>query len=275
MLLALIFRGVAFEFRFKAARCRSVLGWCLRRRIDAGGLCAGHRARRFVQGVPVDGASSPAGLSTGSRPFALMTGVALVIGYALLGAAWLVMKTEGDLQEWAFRLIAPLLVAMLVAIGIVSVWTPLLGSEIAQRWFTWPNLLYLSPVPLLVLALAALLLRAAATRSERTPFLCVIGLFLLSYVGLAISLYPYIVPRAVTFREAAGPGHQPRLHAGRRLRPAAHHPHLHRLQLLGVPRQDGRGLPSLSRVAWFAGLWLAGVLTLAIVAYALRWLLGL
>jgi cytochrome d ubiquinol oxidase subunit II len=205
MLLALVFRGVAFEFRFKAARFRSFWDGAFTVGSTLAAFAQGVVLGTFVQGVPVSGREFDGGPFDWLSPFALMTGVALVIGYTLHGAAWLVMKTEGDLQEWAFRLIAPLLVALLVAIGVVSVWTPLLGSEIAQRWFTWPNLLYLSPVPLLVLALSALLLRAAATRSERAPFLCVVGLFLLSYIGLAISLYPYIVPRAVTFREAAGP----------------------------------------------------------------------
>jgi cytochrome d ubiquinol oxidase subunit II len=205
MLLALVLRGVAFEFRFKARGTRPLWDAAFAGGSTLAAFSQGVVLGTFIQGVPVAGREFAGGAFDWLSPFAMATGVALVIGYALLGAAWLVMKSEGELQHWSFRLLPPLLVAMLVAIGIVSIWTPLLGSEIAQRWFSWPNLLYLSPVPLLVVLLAALFLRAVAVRNERQPFLCAIGLFLLSYIGLAISLYPYIVPRAVTFRDAAAP----------------------------------------------------------------------
>lgn len=205
MLLALVFRGVAFEFRFKATRTRPFWSWAFATGSTVAAFAQGLVLGTFIQGVEVQGRDFAGGALDWLSPFALATGAALVLGYALLGAGWLAMKTEGPLQDWAFRLLPPLMVAMLLAIGLFSVWTPLLAAEIARRWFSWPNLLYLAPVPLLVLALAALFLRAVARRHEVLPFVCTLGMFLLSYVGLAISLYPYIVPRAVTFRDAAAP----------------------------------------------------------------------
>jgi cytochrome d ubiquinol oxidase subunit II len=205
MLLALVFRGVAFEFRFKAVRSRPIWDWAFALGSTLAAFAQGIVLGTFVQGIPVEGREY-AGTTFGwLSPFALLTGVALVIGYALLGAAWLARKTETDLQDWSFSLMPGLMVAVVVAVGAVSIWTPLLDSEIAQRWFSLPNIVYLSPVPLLVVALAALFLHGVARRREELPFFCALGMFLLSYVGLAISLYPYIVPRAITFREAAAP----------------------------------------------------------------------
>ena len=205
MLLALVFRGVAFEFRFKAVRSRAIWDWafCLGSTVAA--FAQGIVLGTFIQGIPVEGRQFSGGPFEWLTPFALLTGVALVAGYALLGASWLARKTEHELQDWSFALMPGLMVAVVVAVGAVSIWTPLLDSEIARRWFSWPNLLYLSPVPLLVLALAALFLRGVARRQEEVPFFCAVGMFLLSYIGLAVSLYPYIVPRAFTFREAAAP----------------------------------------------------------------------
>jgi cytochrome d ubiquinol oxidase subunit II len=205
MLLALVFRGVAFEFRFKAVRSRPIWDWAFSLGSTLAAFAQGIVLGTFVQGIPVESRAFAGGPFDWLSPFALLTGVALVVGYALLGATWLARKTETDLQEWAFQLLPGLMVAVVVAVGAVSLWTPLLDSEIARRWFSFPNIIYLSPVPLLVLALAALFLRAVARRQEETPFFCALGMFLLSYIGLAISLYPYIVPRHVTFREAAAP----------------------------------------------------------------------
>jgi cytochrome bd ubiquinol oxidase subunit II len=205
MLLALIFRGVAFEFRFKASRTRPLwdraFAWGSTVATFMQGLVLG----TFIHGTPVEDRSFAGGPFDWLTPFSVMTGLFLVAGYALLGATWLIMKTEGDLQEWAFRTTRPILIAVLAGIAVVSLWTPLRSAEIAERWFSLPNLFYLSPVPLLVIATGGFLWRAVERKRDYQPFLLSLALFTLSYAGLAISLWPYVIPRSVTIWEAASP----------------------------------------------------------------------
>jgi cytochrome d ubiquinol oxidase subunit II len=205
MLLGLVFRGVAFEFRFRSERNRH---WWDRG--FAGGslvatLCQGLALGTFVQGVAVRDRAYAGGWFDWLTPFSLATAAGLTVGYALLGAGWLILKTEGEIQERFFRLAWPLAVGLLLAIALVSVWTPVLDARIAARWFSWPNLLYVSPVPLLVAAAAVAFRRAVRDRRERQPFVIALGLFVLSYVGLGISLYPWIVPRSISIWDAAAP----------------------------------------------------------------------
>ena len=205
MLLGLIFRGVAFEFRFRSPRSKGFWDFCFAAGSTQATLCQGITLGAFIQGVAVEGRTYAGGWFDWLTPFSLLTGVALIVGYALLGATWLIIKTEGALQERMFGLAWPLTVAVVGLIVIVSGWTPLLDAEIAARWFSWPNLLLLSPVPLLVGANAAALAAALRKRWEYSPYLLALGLFSLSYAGLGISLFPYIVPRKITIWQAAAP----------------------------------------------------------------------
>jgi cytochrome d ubiquinol oxidase subunit II len=205
MLLALIFRGVSFEFRFRSPQSKAFWDVCFAAGSTLATLCQGIVLGAFVQGISIEGRAYAGGWFDWLTPFSLMTGVALVIGYALLGATWLIIKTEGPLQERMYALAWPLTLGVVAMIVIVSVWTPLLDAEIAARWFSWPNLLLLSPVPLLVAANTAALAAALRKRWEYAPYLLALGLFTLSYAGLGISLYPYIVPRQFTIWEAAAP----------------------------------------------------------------------
>jgi len=204
MLLALVFRGVAFEFRFKA-QPENRWVWNL---AFAGGSTVATFAQgvvlgAFIQGFEVENEAFIGGPFDWVTPFAFLTGLALIAGYALLGATWLILKTEGALQGWAYERTLPLLYAVIVFVLLVSGWTPFLDNTIHQRWFTWPNIAYLAPVPI-VTALAALgLIRAVNRRDEVQPFLLSLALFLLSYLGLGISLYPKVVPHEVTIWEAA------------------------------------------------------------------------
>jgi cytochrome bd ubiquinol oxidase subunit II len=159
----------------------------------------------FVEGFEVQGRSYAGGTFDWVQPFPLLTGVGLVAGYVLLGATWLVMKTEDDLQAWARRAAGVGLAGVLAFIAMVSIWTPLAHAEIAARWFAWPNFLYLAPVPLLVILAIIRLGIAIDRREERAPFLLTLLLFLLSYAGLAISLFPYIVPPSIAIWDAAAP----------------------------------------------------------------------
>jgi cytochrome d ubiquinol oxidase subunit II len=123
------------------------------------------------------------------QPFPLLTGVGLLFGYVLLGATWLVMKTEGDLQQWARNKAEIALFGVLAFIAMVSIWTPLAHDRIAQRWFSFPNLLYLSPVPIVTAAVALMTWRALRRKGDYLPFIGAMGLFGMCYLGLAISLF--------------------------------------------------------------------------------------
>jgi cytochrome d ubiquinol oxidase subunit II len=205
MLLALIFRGVAFEFRFKDPRHKALWDIAFAGGSTLATFCQGIVLGAFIQGIAIEGRSYVGGWFDWLTPFSVFTGIALVLGYAMLGAGWLVMKTEGELQARVYRLMPALGAAVLVAIAAVSLWTPLLNDTIAERWFSWPNIAWLSPVPLLVAVTAAALYRAILKRKEAQPFLLSLALFLLSYLGLGISLFPHIIPPDVTIWQAAGP----------------------------------------------------------------------
>jgi len=205
MLLALIFRGVAFEFRHRDERHRKYWTWGFILGSYVATLTQGIALGAFIQGVEVKGRAYAGGWFDWLTPFSVFVGAALVAGYALLGACFLIMKTEGALQERMFSIALPLGAAVLAAIAGVSLWTPLLDPAIAARWFSWPNLAYLSPVPLLVAAIAYGLFRSLAAGREVLPFIMAILLFLAAYAGVAISMFPYIVPRTITVWEAAAP----------------------------------------------------------------------
>jgi len=203
MLLALVFRGVAFEFRYRDVEHKSFwdhgFSWGSVLATFAQGIILG----AFIQGFKVDGRHFTGSSLDCFTPFSLLTGLALVLGYALLGAGWLVLKTDGDIQVRARRHGRIALIGVLIAVAAVSIWTPLADPDIAHRWFSWPNLLFLAPVPVVTAAIALFVWRSLNRQSEAGPFIGAIGLFLMSYLGIAISLWPMIVPHHYTLREAA------------------------------------------------------------------------
>lgn len=205
MILALVLRGVAFEFRWRDPAHEKI--WDLS--FTAGSYLAtfmqGVVLGAIVQGIEVQGRAYAGGWFDWLTPFTLMCGVALVAGYGLLGATWLILKTEGDVRARSYRFAKLLGLATLAFVGIVSLWTPFLSPDIAERWFSWPNIALAGPVPLAVVALAGVLAWGLHEQRDGIPFPAAIGLFLLSFIGLGISISPYIVPRAVTIQEAAAP----------------------------------------------------------------------
>ncbi len=205
MLLALVFRGVAFEFRWKTERGRFLWDWAFAGGSTVAAFCQGIMLGALVQGIPVADRAYAGGWWDWLTPFSLLTGVAVVIGYALLGATWLVLKTTGPLQQQANG-IARLTGAGTVAlIGAVSLITPVLDAHYMQRWFAFPQIVYASPVPILVAVCVFLLFTGLRQERDFQPFAASMGLFVLSYVGIGISFYPYIVPRSVTIEAAAAP----------------------------------------------------------------------
>jgi cytochrome bd ubiquinol oxidase subunit II len=206
MLLGLVFRGVAFEFRWRATPSnRNLWDIAFTGGSTLAALAQGIALGAVLQGVHVEGRHYGGGWWDWLTPFSILTGVSLAVGYALLGATWLVMKTEGALRDKAYVLSWSLLFAMLAAIGAVSIVTPFLHVAYAQRWFSWPNVILTAPVPIAVAAVSVLFLRSLANRKDNQPFFLSLALFALSYLGLGISIYPYIVPQSITIWQAAAP----------------------------------------------------------------------
>lgn len=203
MLFALVFRGVAFEFRFKADRSRGVWDGAFNFGSSLAAFSQGVILGAFIQGFEVSGRSYAGGPFDWLTPFSLMTGFALMCGYSLLGATWLILKTGGELQAWARLAARWLLLVVLAWIALVSVWTPLAEPEVAARWFSMPNLALLAPVPIATAVAAVALWRALGRGRDGAPFLLAVALFGLGFLGLAVSLWPYAVPRALTVWEAA------------------------------------------------------------------------
>ena len=206
MLVGLIFRGVAFEFRWRTTRSeRNLWDPAFAGGSGLAALAQGVALGAILQGVHVEGRHYAGGWGDWLTPFSILTGLCLLVGYALLGATWLVMKTEGEVRDRAYRLSWALVFAMLGAIGAVSMATPFLSVQYAQRWFTWPNVILTAPVPIAVAVVTAMLLRSLANRQDYRPFFLSLALFALSYAGLGISMYPYIVPQSITIWQAASP----------------------------------------------------------------------
>ena len=207
MLIGLVFRGVAFEFRFKVKEGKRRI-WD---KAFAGGsyvatFFQGVTLGAFVQGVPVRDEAYAGAAFAWLAPFPLLVGLGLVATYALLGGTWLVMKTEGELQHRMRSVSRKLAWVLLAFIAAVSAWTPLSQPAIAERWFSVPNLFWFAPVPLLVLVCTFYLLRALRDAgTHATPFVLTLGILFLGYSGLGISLWPYVIPPAVSIWDAAGP----------------------------------------------------------------------
>jgi len=205
MLLALVFRGVAFEYRWRTKRGRFLWDWSFAVGSIMAAFAQGIALGALVQGIAVDGRAYAGGWWDWLTPFSVLTGVALVVGYSLLGATWLVLKTEGDIQQQARAYAVRAGVALLVLIGIVSLITPYLNPAYLERWFAWPTAAFSVIVPALVLGCAYLLFTGLNRGYDFQPFLASLGIFLLCYIGIGISFYPYMVPPSLTIWQVAAP----------------------------------------------------------------------
>jgi cytochrome d ubiquinol oxidase subunit II len=203
MLLALIFRGLAFEFRYRDAEHRTFWDHGFSYGSALAAFSQGVVLGSFIQGFEVEGRHFVGSSFDCFTPFSIFTGFALMSGYALLGAGWLVIKTEGILQDWARALGRHCLIGTTLAIVVISLWTPFIDAHIAARWFSWPNIALLAPVPLITAGLIWYEWRSLNNRSDYAPYIGALGLFLVSYLGIAISLWPMIVPRHFTLDQAA------------------------------------------------------------------------
>ena len=205
MLLALVFRGVAFEFRWRDPRHRPLWDVAFSGGSIVAALAQGITLGALLQGIAVQNRTYAGGWFDWLTPFSLLVGVSLVCGYALLGSTWLVMKSEGSLQERCYRLAFRLAIATIVAMAAVSAATPFLRDAYWLRWFAWPQVLFSAQVPVLVAIVTFVLFWSLRRGHHYTPFLMALAIFGLGLAGLGISLYPYVVPPSVSIWDAAAP----------------------------------------------------------------------
>lgn len=206
MLVALIFRGVAFEFRFKALE-NHLKFWD--RSFMLGSIFTtflqGIVVGAVIQGFNVENRTFVGGQLDWIAPFPLFCGFALIATYALLGSTWLIMKTEGELQQSMFRFANKTLLIMVAALIIISAWTPLAFPFVAERWFSIPNLYYLLPVPVITTLACLIITNSLKKRRERSPFIMALIIVILGFAGLGISIWPNIVPPSISIWDAASP----------------------------------------------------------------------
>ena len=203
MLLGLILRGVAFEFRFKSSRFRWAWDLAFAGGSTVAALMQGGAIGAFVQGFSVTDNQFSGGPFDWLTPFSVVTAIAVLSGYVLLSAGWLIMKADEALRDWAYGVARYALIALAFFIAVFSLWTPFLHPEIAARWFSPGNMVMFSPVPLLTAVAVIGLWKGIANRQRYAPFLWGAALFLLCYTGLAVSLFPFIIPPDITIWQAA------------------------------------------------------------------------
>ncbi|HVF17460.1 MAG TPA: cytochrome d ubiquinol oxidase subunit II [Steroidobacteraceae bacterium] len=205
MLIALVLRGVSFEFRFKAHTSKRLWGICFGVGSILAAFSQGLMLGAIVEGMPLEGGRYLGGPFAWFSPFSMLTGVAVVFGYALLGSTWLILKTSGELQSIAYNLTRPLVAVVVAFMALVSAWLPFLSSHIMNRWFDSGNFIYLSPIPILAIVNAVLLWQAAMRRAETAPFIFALTFFALGFVGLVLGIWPNILPPNLSIWEAAAP----------------------------------------------------------------------
>ncbi|HSG54981.1 MAG TPA: cytochrome d ubiquinol oxidase subunit II [Paracoccaceae bacterium] len=205
MLLALIFRGVSFEYRWRTKRWRGVWDFAFFGGSILAAFCQGIALGALVQGIEVANRAYAGGWFDWLTPFSLLTGVAVVVGYALLGATWLIYKTSGPLQAQMQGFAWWLGAATLALIGVVSIFTPFQDAVYFERWFNLPGSLWAMVVPVVMLGLVWLFFTGLTRRKDLQPFLASLGFFVTSFIGLGISFYPHMVPPSLTIWDVAAP----------------------------------------------------------------------
>ena len=202
MLLCLIFRGVAFEFRFKSDKSRVLWDYAFHFGSLGAAMMQGMILGGIVQGVTVDGRSFAGGAFDWLTAFSFMTGLGVVCGYVLLGATWLIMKTDGETQIWARRVAKYISLFVVIFMGLVSLWVPYLDNDIHLRWFG-DYFYFLLPIPVITALLFCGLIFNLKKEKEVMPFVCSLLIFFMGFVGLAVSLWPYTIPYEVTIWDSA------------------------------------------------------------------------
>lgn len=204
LLAGLIFRGVAFEFRFKARSSKYLWSWSFSVGSILATFAQGAVVGAYIQGFETENFRYVGGAFDWLTPFTVLTGLGMIAGYALLGSTWLILKTEGALQDWAYRITPRIMVLVVAVFIIISIWTPLMDPMVKSRWFDQMSLIWLLPLGALICM--AILARALIKRQEGLPFVATMGIFVFTYLGLAASKLPYIVPPNYTLWDASSAG---------------------------------------------------------------------
>ncbi|WLP95385.1 cytochrome d ubiquinol oxidase subunit II [Psychrobacter sp. M13] len=203
MLFGLIMRGVAFEFRFKANTRRHIWDTFFFVGSVTATFFQGIMLGALIQGIEASNRLYSGGPFDWLTPFAIVCGIAMIIGYALLGSTWLIIKTEHKLQVWARKVSGWILSALVVAMVVVTGFMFFSDIDALEGWFSFPGLLYLAPMPIIVLLLFFFMRKDLTSDREYRPFLLTVGLFLMGYIGVCFAIFPYIVPYQMTIYEAA------------------------------------------------------------------------
>lgn len=201
LLAGLIFRGVAFEFRFKAKTSRYLWNWSFTIGSTVAAFAQGAVVGSYIEGFETQNMQYVGGALDWITPFTVLTGLGLVAGYSLLGATWLIMKSEGYIQDWAYKITPWLLLAVLIVFALISIWTPLINEMVAERWFAQVSLIWILPV--LAMLCAYRIFSSVRQRRNGTPFVATMGMFIFTYLGLLASKFPYVVPPDYTLWDAA------------------------------------------------------------------------
>lgn len=201
LLAGLIFRGVAFEFRFKANTSRYLWNWAFAGGSMIASFAQGAVVGTYIQGFKTEGLVYVGGAFDWLTPFTVLTGFGLMAGYALLGSTWLILKSEGYIQDWAYKIATPLLFVVLAVFAVVSFWTPFIDDLVRDRWFSTIKVIWI--LPALAMFCAYRIYRSLKKRQEGMPFVATMGLFIFSYLGLLVSRWPYVVPPNFTLWDAA------------------------------------------------------------------------
>lgn len=201
LLAGLIFRGVAFEFRFKAKTSRYLWNWSFTIGSTVATFAQGVVVGAYIEGFETQNMQYVGGAFDWLTPFTVLTGLGLVAGYSLLGATWLIMKSDDYIQQWAYKITPWLLLAVLVVFAGISVWTPIINEGVAERWFGQVSLIWVLPV--LAMICAYRIFSSVRQRRNGTPFVATMGMFIFTYLGLLASKFPYVVPPDYTLWDAA------------------------------------------------------------------------
>jgi cytochrome d ubiquinol oxidase subunit II len=203
MLLGLIFRGVAFEFRWRDERHRPAWDAAFFLGSLAAALAQGMVLGAILQGISVTGRAYSGSWWDWLTPYTLLTGLGVVAGYALLGSTWLIWKLEGEVQARVRRLALRAAVATLALMAAVSLYNLSLLPEYRQRWLGTPEIYFASQVPLLTAIIAGFLFYGLKKGWELAPFLLALALFALGMAGVGVTMWPYVVPGDLTIWDAA------------------------------------------------------------------------
>lgn len=205
MMLGLVLRGVAFEFRWRDPAHRAIWDKAFFGGSAVATISQGITLGALLQGITVEGRAYAGGWWEWLTPFSLLTGLGLMAGYALLGCCWLIWKTEGSLQRQAYSYAGRLGILLIVAIAAVSAATPFLEAQYYQRWLSYPSVIAAAQVPLATVIITFLFFRSLTNKREAQPFFYALALFGLCLMGLAISIWPDVIPGRVTIWQAAAP----------------------------------------------------------------------